>query len=112
MDVANCCPLQLADPDSIVAYIDAICAALNLKQRGHPVIDKFPSLEVPDDGSGGITAFQCLSSSALTLHSYPETGQLYVDIFSCREFDTPTAIHYTKAFFRSNAVMWSLPKRM
>lgn len=111
MDVAKCCGTQLADTESIRTYIDIICSALKLQQRGRPVIDKFPSLE-PSEDVGGITAFQCLETSALTLHSYPETGQIYIDVFSCKEFDTPTAIHYTKTFFRTSTIMWSLPKRM
>ena len=36
----------------------------------------------------GITAFLVLSESHISVHTYPEDGAYYFDVFSCKDFNT------------------------
>jgi len=46
--------------------------------------------------TGGITGFVILSESNISIHTYPEEGRFYLDLFSCMEFDVDKAVDYLK----------------
>jgi len=48
----------------------------------------------------GITGTIILAESNITIHTYPEKRFVSVDIYSCKEFDIPSAIQYLKEKFR------------
>ena len=52
--------------------------------------------------TGGITGFIILSESNISIHTYPEEGKFYLDLFSCREFDVDKAVDYVKNKFSLN----------
>jgi S-adenosylmethionine decarboxylase len=46
--------------------------------------------------TGGITGFVILSESNISIHTYPQEGRFYLDLFSCMEFDVDKAVYYLK----------------
>lgn len=105
IDLYECPAFKLQDVASIRTYIDIIVAECGLTARGAPLIDKFPGVD------SGITAAQVLSESLLSLHTYPEKGTLYIDIFSCSTFNHLKAICTTRKFFAARRTKWSLVDR-
>jgi S-adenosylmethionine/arginine decarboxylase-like enzyme len=104
LDLYECPTFKLQDEASICNFISIIVAECGLTPRGSPLVDKFP-------GEGGITACQILSESALTLHSYPENGTIYIDLFSCSMFNHLRAICTSRKFFAARRNKWSLVDR-
>jgi len=40
-----------------------------------------------------------LSESNISIHTYPEEGKFYLDLFSCKEFDVEKEVSYLKDKF-------------
>lgn len=104
IDLYECPAFKLQDEVSIRNYISIIVAECGLTARGLPLVDKF-------EGEGGITAAQVLSESLLSLHTYPESGTMYCDIFSCSTFNHLKAICTTRKFFAARRTKWCLVDR-
>ena len=61
--------------------------------------------------TGGLTGFIILSESNISIHTYPQEGKFYLDLFSCREFDVNKAINYLKEKFNLKKYKQTLLKR-
>ena len=46
--------------------------------------------EKPDDW--GVSGFVIIAESHIAVHTFPEHGYVWVDIFSCKEFEAPQAL--------------------
>ena len=46
------------------------------------------------DSGPGISMAILLVESHASIHTWPETGQVYMDFFSCKPFDTELAFNY------------------
>jgi len=58
-----------------------------------------------DKGSGpksqGFSAVQFIITSSIVVHALPLLGAVYVNIFSCKTFDTDEASRFTASWFGS-----------
>lgn len=45
------------------------------------------------EGPGGVTILACLAESSAVLHTYPELGQWFADVFTCAGIDPMPAGH-------------------
>src|SRR3989344_9597951 len=61
--------------------------------------------------TGGITGFVILSESNISIHTYPQEGKFYLDLFSCMEFNVDKAMSYIKEKFQLKNFKKSLLKR-
>ena len=52
----------------------------------------------------GITAIQFIATSNITVHTLDRLREVYINIFSCREFDFMGAVEFSKAFFSARGV--------
>ena len=60
----------------------------------------------------GYTYIYLLSESHMSVHTYPEYGQIYMDIFCCNpEFSQKMAIQTVKEVFQTEIVDWDLIHR-
>jgi S-adenosylmethionine decarboxylase proenzyme len=80
----HCDPRAVSDPQGLIAAMDK---AVGLS--GATLLDKSSYVFYPD----GVTVVYLLSESHASLHSYPEFGACFVDLFTCgdncsaKEFD-------------------------
>lgn len=69
---------------------------------GMEIIDK-PHIYELTNGSGepGITALTGIKQSSITIHTFPNEpkGYIYIDIFSCRDFDKVTIVSLAREYF-------------
>ena len=86
----------LYDPTTIRKFFDIIIEASGMKAVGALEFFDFPqrkqvvSSDVED--FGGVTAFQILAESHLSIHTYPNIRAFSLDLFSCRGFDTDLVV--------------------
>lgn len=69
---------RLADLAAMQAMAQAVVARLGLHVIGTPQWHQFT-------GPGGVTGLYLLSESHFTVHTFPESGVLTVNLYSCRE---------------------------
>ena len=80
----------------------------------YEVLDKMPNhlgmtkMELPhivkwlDKGAKipGISGFVMIAESHISIHTFPEMNYIFMDIFSCREFDVEKTIQWVKDRFK------------
>lgn len=52
----------------------------------------------------GTSAIQFISTSNITIHTLDEMNRVYLNIFSCKDFDADNAMNFTKDYFNGNIV--------
>lgn len=52
----------------------------------------------------GTSAIQFIMTSNVTIHTLDLLGNVYLNIFSCKNFDTRTAVRFCETFFEGKAV--------
>lgn len=94
MDCSNCDRTKMIDKANIRAWLSALVTAAGVNPVGAPVIESTGA-----GAQSGYTAIQLIEPSAITAHFVDDARQIYIDIFSCMQFD-PAAVEETiKAFF-------------
>ncbi len=67
-----------------------------MKPIGEPIIE-YTAGEFPD--KAGLTAIQIIVTSTIVAHFIDSTGDLYLDVFSCKEFDVNVVEDVVKQCF-------------
>lgn len=75
VDAHGCVPAKLRDQATVLALLDRIVQAMDLRVVSQAV-HAFPS-------PGGITALYLLSESHLTIHTFPESGTATLNAYCC-----------------------------
>ena len=52
----------------------------------------------------GISAVQFISTSNFTIHTLTDLKAVYLNIFTCKDFDEFEAVHFTRKFFSGEVV--------
>lgn len=97
IDLYDCIPFILSNKVLIAEFIETCIKMGNMTPVGIPIGIQFQGTEPLDNG---ITYAQTLGESLISLHTYPREKSVYIDIFSCKVFDSETMFMYAKTFFR------------
>jgi S-adenosylmethionine decarboxylase len=96
------CPMEMATSEkNIREFINEIVSAINMKAYGEPMIAHFAA---HDADAAGYSFCQMIETSNITGHFSDKTGDCYIDIFSCKEYDIDVAIGVIKDFFKPQEV--------
>ncbi len=61
-------------------------------------------IETSNPLDAGLSGFVVIAQSHISLHAWPEYGEVDIDICSCKEFSQEVAIAFAKEMFQSNDV--------
>jgi S-adenosylmethionine decarboxylase len=75
IDGHGCSPARLRDRQAVLALLDRIVAAMELRVVS-TAVHVFP-------GAGGVTAMYLLAESHLTIHTFPEAGLATLNAYCC-----------------------------
>jgi S-adenosylmethionine decarboxylase len=96
------CPIErITSEENIREFIKDIVSAIDMKSYGEPMIAHFAT---HDADAAGYSFCQMIETSNITGHFSDKTGDCYIDIFSCKEYDTDVAIGTIENFFRPEEV--------
>ena len=88
--------IKISDPDVVKKYIKELCDEIKMKMYGETWIEKFAS---HDEKLFGITVLQAIETSSITAHFAENIGEIYLDVFSCAEYDPQKVLDFTIKFF-------------
>ena len=92
------CNKSIEDKDTIIAFTKELVSAIDMVAYGEPQVVNFGT-----GNKAGFTLIQLISTSNISAHFCNETGEAYLDVFSCKDFD-PNIVHYVfKKYFGSIA---------
>lgn len=108
LDCYGCNREKLADMDLIFDTLDKFPVKIGMTKIMPPYVFKYHGV-VPEDW--GISGVVLIAESHITIHTFPDKDHAFVDIFSCKEFDTDYALNYMINLFEAKEHEVSLSSR-
>jgi S-adenosylmethionine/arginine decarboxylase-like enzyme len=101
---------RLNDLNVVFQTLKDLVKVIEMQALGEPHVVNYTESEDPLDI--GVTGFQCITTSHISFHSYPlRNGQVFIDIFSCKEFNVEKAITYLKLAYKPVIVDYEVIQR-
>jgi S-adenosylmethionine decarboxylase len=101
LDCHACDVPSIQSRDNVYNFIKNLVRDIDMEPIGEPYIE-YTAAEFPD--KAGFTAIQVIVTSSIVAHFIDSTGDLYLDVFSCKPFDNDIVIASVKDAF--------MPKRI
>ena len=114
IDLHNC-DSSTFTRQSIRKYFKLLCERINMKPEKLYWWDDYglqPELQQTDPHTKGTTAVQFILTSNITLHTLDLLENVYINIFSCKDFDTDVARRFSEEWFKGNVVNSQVIERM
>jgi S-adenosylmethionine decarboxylase len=80
---------RLSSESLVRSLLDTYPAEINMTKISEPFVLQY-SGEKPEDW--GVTGFVIIAESHISVHTFPDRGYVWVDIFSCKEFEADGAL--------------------
>lgn len=94
VDARDCDPVAIRSKETIRAFVKELVKAIDMVAYGPPQIVMF--------GTGnkkGYTLVQLIETSDITAHFVEEFNDVYLDVFSCKNFKVADALAVFKKYF-------------
>lgn len=96
LDLYGCDPHRIVDGRLIRQFAADLVARIDMIAHGDPVVERF-ALDNPE--AAGFSLVQLITTSSITAHFAEESGRAFVNIFSCKAFDTAGAERFVREYF-------------
>ena len=100
LDCGNCNREKVGSKENIAAFVKELIRRIDMVAVGEPVIEYL----CVGDPKAGYSLMQLISTSCITGHFMDESGDAYVDIFSCKPYDIAVAQQCVEEFFQPDKV--------
>src|SRR6266480_7194039 len=101
LELYGCDRHILSDKSLVNSVLDEYPAHVEM-ERVSPV--HLYQIETSNPLDAGLSGFVVIAQSHISLHAWPEYGEVDIDICSCKEFSQKEAIAFAKQMFRSDDV--------
>jgi len=98
IDCYGCNKEKLSDMDMIFDTLDKFPEKIGMTKIMPPYVFKYQGV-VPEDY--GISGVVLIAESHITIHTFPEKQDAFIDIFSCKDFDTAPATAFVIDLFEA-----------
>lgn len=101
LDLKNCDTSKFTR-EELDYYFERLCDQIDMKRDELYFWDDLetPEEEMQTDAhTKGTSAVQFILTSNITIHTLDELKRIYVNIFSCKDYNTKIAKDFTKTFF-------------
>jgi S-adenosylmethionine decarboxylase len=89
-------PRRLADLELVRALLDRVPLEIGMVKIAPPYVCRYEGSKPSD---WGISGFVLIAESHLSVHTFPERGLLWADIFSCKSFDADRLVDAVREAF-------------
>jgi S-adenosylmethionine/arginine decarboxylase-like enzyme len=96
---AGACNDALLSKDKIADFCRDMVKRIDMVAFGDPFVERFG-----DGDEVGISAVQLIMTSAITIHTNDTARDMYLDVFSCKDFDAETVTKCVEDWFSPKSV--------
>jgi S-adenosylmethionine decarboxylase len=96
LDCSGCDQEKMKDIKNVDHWIRSLVKDIDMQPIGEPRIE-YTAAEFPD--KAGFTVVQVIVTSSIVAHFVDGLGQIYLDVFSCKEFDVATVKESMQHYF-------------
>jgi len=97
VDGFGCDPERLSDPEIVHRFLTDTPDAIGMKRISPVHVCQYQGDEAQECG---ISGFVIIAESHLAVHTWPERGVVWADIFSCKSFDSGPVLEALDQAFR------------
>ena len=101
LDCGKCNQDQMKDIDNVDTWIRQLVKDIDMEPIGEPRIE-YTAGNFSD--KAGFTVVQIIVTSTIVAHFVDELSQIYLDVFSCKEFDLAVVEDSIKKHFSAAAI--------
>lgn len=98
LDCFGCPKEKLADMDLLFNTLDNFPTKIGMTKIMPPYVFKYVG-KVPEDW--GVSGVVLIAESHISIHTFPDKQHAFIDIFSCKDFDTDYARMEMLSIFES-----------
>lgn len=101
LDLGDCDRKAVRSAKTIRAFTKELVVAIDMIAYGEPLLARFAT---HDRKAAGYSLVQLIETSNITAHFAEFTGDVYLDIFSCKKFDDDIAVAVVNKYFKPKTV--------
>jgi S-adenosylmethionine decarboxylase len=101
LDCSSCDREAVQSADAIRAFCEDLVASIGMVAYGEPVLAHFATHLTE---AAGYSLVQLIETSAMTGLFCDKSGDAYLDVFSCKDFDTEVAVGVVERRLRPESV--------
>lgn len=94
LDLYECAVNRLADPAGLKNFMNDLVKVVDMVAHGECYIDRFGIGDLQ-----GYSAMQFIETSSITIHIDEKGNRVFIDIFSCKDFDVQKAEKFSQKYF-------------
>jgi S-adenosylmethionine decarboxylase len=102
------CDLSDLSREKLTDYFVQLCELIRMKRHGEPVFwedhSNIPHLH-------GLSGIQFIETSNVVCHALPLLKAVYLNIFSCKDFDTEAAKRLSVEFWKASYCVFNVVTR-
>lgn len=100
IDLYNCDPATIRDAEKIKQFVAELCVLIDMRPFGETQVVHFGE----DEKVSGFSMIQLIETSLISAHFANLTNTTYLDVFSCKYYDSKKAADFAKSFFGAKEV--------
>lgn len=101
LDCAACDREAVRSGETIRGFSEDLITSIGMVAYGEPLLEHFATHL---SEAAGYSLVQLIETSAVTGHFYDASGDIYLDVFSCKDFDPEVAVELVRRHFRPETV--------
>jgi S-adenosylmethionine/arginine decarboxylase-like enzyme len=101
LDCGGCDPVKMSDYKNVDNWIRKLVKDIDMQPIGEPRIE-YTAAEFID--KAGFTVVQVIVTSSIVAHFIDNLGQIYLDVFSCKEFSQDIVEQSMREYFSAKTV--------
>ena len=92
---------KISCKDNVTAFVTQLVNDIDMKAYGDLLIERFAT---HDPNKAGISFCQMIETSNITGHFVDLNGDFYIDVFSCKPYNTSTVLDLIQKYFNPASV--------
>lgn len=98
LDLLDCDPEIIRSAKKLDTFIRRLCRRIKMKRYGEPLIEHFGH---KSPLTSGYSLVQLIETSCISGHFSEGVNNAYLNIFSCKAFDSEDAAAFCKDYFKA-----------
>jgi S-adenosylmethionine/arginine decarboxylase-like enzyme len=98
VNAAKCDAKAMSDKDVIYKFVKELVKEIDMVAYGEPQIVRFGT-----GNKAGYTLVQLIETSNICVHFADENREIYLDVFSCKEFEPKIVLNVLKKYFKNES---------
>jgi len=106
VNAGKCSPQAIRSKETIAAFSKELVRRIDMKAYGEPIVVNFG-----EGDKKGYSLVQLIETSDITAHFVEETNDIYLDVFSCKNYNPATVLGVLREFFQPTKIDTTFLKR-